>query len=77
MYTNGTVSYLEVLLQSTSFADFIERYNVLKLLVSQDKEILESTNAISNYSKPIRKKRNDRSPCSKKITWKRNRCAVR
>lgn len=42
MYTNGTVSYLEVLLQSTSFADFIERYNVLKSLVSQDKEILES-----------------------------------
>lgn len=42
MYTNGAVSYLDVLLQATSFTDFLERFNVLKSLVSQDKEILES-----------------------------------
>lgn len=42
MYTNGTVSYLEVLLSSTNFTDFLDRYNSLHSLVGQDKKILES-----------------------------------
>jgi murein DD-endopeptidase MepM/ murein hydrolase activator NlpD len=42
MYTNGTVSYLEVLLGSTSFQDFLDRYDQLKTLVGRDKEVLES-----------------------------------
>lgn len=49
MYTNGAVSYLEVLLQATSFMDFIDRYNALKSLVSQDKEILESNKRDKEY----------------------------
>ncbi|MDF2671658.1 MAG: hypothetical protein K0R67_3964, partial [Paenibacillus sp.] len=40
MYTNGFVSYLEVLMESTSFGDFLDRYQALKSIVSQDKEIL-------------------------------------
>lgn len=42
IYTNGAVSYLEVLLSATSFTDFLDRYNNLKSLVGQDKDILES-----------------------------------
>lgn len=42
MYMNGTVSYLEVLMQSTSFGDFLSRFNALRALAGQDKEILES-----------------------------------
>ncbi|WP_127580281.1 murein hydrolase activator EnvC family protein [Paenibacillus koleovorans] len=42
MYTNGFVSYIEVLLDSTSFSDFLDRYQALKSIVGQDKEILES-----------------------------------
>ncbi len=42
MYTNGTVSYLEVLLSATSFSDFLDRYNNLQSLVGQDKDLLES-----------------------------------
>lgn len=42
MYTNGAVSYLEVLFNATSFADFLERYQSLTMIVDQDKEILES-----------------------------------
>jgi len=42
MYTNGFVSYLEVLLGSTSFTDFLDRYEALKAIVSQDKDILEA-----------------------------------
>ncbi|MFD2671937.1 murein hydrolase activator EnvC family protein [Marinicrinis sediminis] len=41
MYMNGDVSYLEVLLESTSFADFLDRFDGLKSLVDQDKDILE------------------------------------
>jgi murein DD-endopeptidase MepM/ murein hydrolase activator NlpD len=40
MYTNGFVSYLEVLLEATSFGDFLDRYQALKSIVGQDKEIL-------------------------------------
>lgn len=42
MYTNGAVSYLEVLLESTSFSDFLGRFDALKSLVNQDQEILKS-----------------------------------
>ena len=42
LYTNGFVSYIEVLLESTSFTDFLDRYHALQAIVSQDKEILES-----------------------------------
>ncbi|MEX2416344.1 MAG: peptidoglycan DD-metalloendopeptidase family protein [Paenibacillaceae bacterium] len=42
MYTNGAVSYLEVLFNATSFADFLERYQSLTMIVDQDKDILES-----------------------------------
>ena len=43
MYMRGAVSYLEVLMQSTSFTDFLDRYNALKALLGQDKEILDQT----------------------------------
>ncbi|TNJ63409.1 peptidase M23 [Paenibacillus hemerocallicola] len=42
MYTNGFVSYMEVLFESTSFSDFLDRYHALRSIVNQDKEILQS-----------------------------------
>ncbi|MEF3305416.1 murein hydrolase activator EnvC family protein [Paenibacillus sp. GYB003] len=42
MYTNGFVSYMEVLFESTSFSDFLDRYHALRAIVSQDKEILQA-----------------------------------
>ncbi|MCR8645002.1 peptidoglycan DD-metalloendopeptidase family protein [Paenibacillus sp. N1-5-1-14] len=42
IYTNGPVSYLEVLFSATSFSDFINRLDLLKSIVGQDKDILES-----------------------------------
>lgn len=42
MYTKGKVSYLEVLLNSTSFTDFLDRFSILKMLTHQDKKILVS-----------------------------------
>jgi murein DD-endopeptidase MepM/ murein hydrolase activator NlpD len=42
MYTNGAVTYLDVLLHATSFSDFLDRLNFLKALVGQDKQILEA-----------------------------------
>jgi murein DD-endopeptidase MepM/ murein hydrolase activator NlpD len=42
MYMNGSVSYLEVLLSSTSFGDFLERFQNLKTIVSKDEEILKA-----------------------------------
>ena len=40
MYTNGFSTYLDVLFNSTSFSDFLDRYQSLSLIVDQDKDIL-------------------------------------
>ncbi|CAM2936241.1 M23 family metallopeptidase [Paenibacillus sediminis] len=40
MYTDGFVSYLDVLMSATSFADFLERVDSLKAIVHQDQVIL-------------------------------------
>lgn len=40
MYENGKVSYLEVLLGASSFADFLNRFEALNLIVEQDQRIL-------------------------------------
>jgi len=42
MYTNGIVSYMDVLFNATSFSDFLDRYNMLKSVVGQDHEILDA-----------------------------------
>ncbi|MGG4034962.1 peptidoglycan DD-metalloendopeptidase family protein [Paenibacillus cisolokensis] len=41
MYMNGFVSYMDVLLSSTSFSDFVDRFDALKSILSQDREILD------------------------------------
>ncbi len=48
MYTSGSVSYLDVLFASTSFADFLDRFRSLSLIVDQDKGILEADIADKN-----------------------------
>lgn len=40
-YTNGVVSYLDVLMSSTSFSDFLGRMDSLRSIMGQDKQILE------------------------------------
>ncbi|WP_219834373.1 murein hydrolase activator EnvC [Paenibacillus sp. R14(2021)] len=42
MYTNGVVSYLDVLLSATSFSDFIDRMDSLSSILGQDQDILAS-----------------------------------
>jgi len=42
MYTNGSVSYLEVLVQSSSFADFLDRFQMLTTLIDHDQDILQA-----------------------------------
>jgi len=41
MYRNGSVDYLEVLLGSSDFTDFLQRFNALQKIVDSDKRILE------------------------------------
>jgi murein DD-endopeptidase MepM/ murein hydrolase activator NlpD len=45
MYTNGFVSYLDVLLSATSFSDFLDRLDSLQSILAQDKAILEAHRA--------------------------------
>lgn len=42
MYSNGVVSYLEVLLSATSFSDFLDRFDSLQLILQSDREMLDS-----------------------------------
>ncbi|WP_410770700.1 murein hydrolase activator EnvC family protein [Fontibacillus sp. BL9] len=41
MYTDGAVSYLDVLLSSTSFTDFLERADSLQAIANQDHVLLD------------------------------------
>ena len=41
MYTDGGVSYLDVLMSSTSFTDFLDRADSLKSIVDQDQDLLD------------------------------------
>ena len=45
MYTNGFVSYLDVLLSATSFSDFLDRLDSLQSILAQDKAILKAHQA--------------------------------
>jgi murein DD-endopeptidase MepM/ murein hydrolase activator NlpD len=42
MYMNGIVSYMDVLLSATSFNDFVTRMELLTMIASQDKDLLDS-----------------------------------
>ncbi|GGA37015.1 C40 family peptidase [Paenibacillus physcomitrellae] len=42
LYMDGNVSYLDVLLNSTSFSDFIDRFQSLEEISRSDKDMLES-----------------------------------
>ncbi|UOF92316.1 peptidoglycan DD-metalloendopeptidase family protein [Fodinisporobacter ferrooxydans] len=41
MYENGTISYLDVIVSSTSFSDFMDRLSTLSIIAQQDKKILD------------------------------------
>ncbi|SFB48204.1 Peptidase family M23 [Cohnella sp. OV330] len=43
IYMNGSVSYLDVLLSSKSFSDFVGRFQSLQSIMEQDKEVLSQT----------------------------------
>lgn len=44
MYEVGDISYLEVLLSATDFADFLSRWELLKEIVNQDQELISKIN---------------------------------
>lgn len=45
IYINGQVSYLEVLFQAESFSDFLNRFELMKIIVENDKRVLEEIDA--------------------------------
>ncbi|MEW6522445.1 MAG: peptidoglycan DD-metalloendopeptidase family protein [Bacillota bacterium] len=45
IYKAGTVSYLEVLLQSTSISDFLSRFDMLRRIINQDVQLLAAMEA--------------------------------
>ncbi len=46
MYQNGNISYLEVLLDSRDFGDFLNRYELLRRVVARDAGVVEEIEAI-------------------------------
>ena len=42
MYANGNVSYLDVILSSTDFSDFISRITILTMVIKKDEGLLEA-----------------------------------
>lgn len=56
MYMNGKVNYLEVLLESKSFTDFVTRIEFLKRIVKQDSELVDQ---IESEKEEIDEKKKD------------------
>lgn len=54
IYERGTVTYLEVLLGATSFSDFINRFNNLKLIANNDQRLVEEVEAERDRIQGIR-----------------------
>lgn len=42
MYTNGFVSYMDVLLSANSFSDFLDRFDALQTILNSDRDTLEA-----------------------------------
>lgn len=42
MYTNGFVSYMDVLLSATSFSDFLDRFDAIQTILNSDRDMVES-----------------------------------
>lgn len=55
MYENGTVNYLDVLLASRDFGDFLNRYEMLKRVVSRDAGVVEEVEALKQGLEQKRK----------------------
>jgi murein DD-endopeptidase MepM/ murein hydrolase activator NlpD len=55
MYENGNIGYLSVLLDSTSFSDFIVRLDFLKKIVEHDNKLLKEANDYRNNIEETKK----------------------
>lgn len=53
-YTTGAASYLDVLLSSTSFSDFLSRFDAVDSILTQDRSIADQKQA---YSEEVTKKK--------------------
>jgi len=62
MYENGNISYLEVLLNSTDFGDFLNRYEMLKRVVARDAGVVDKVAAqkaaLANKQQALTQKKN-------------------
>ena len=63
MYQQGDVQYMEVLLDSTSFSDFLDRFDSLQAIFKQDKQILrknkEDRDLIASTKQRLEGEKND------------------
>ena len=57
LYMDGAASYLDVLMQSSSFADFLERFDLIRSIVMEDRNILDR---VREYEELVRKKQAER-----------------
>lgn len=54
MYEMGNITYLDVLLNSKSIADFISNYYIINEIANKDNELLEIVNAEKKYNKKVK-----------------------
>lgn len=63
IYENGTVSYVEVLFTSSSFSEFLTRFNFLKTILDQDVQLLKHVQSerdrVELHKKQLEDKRSD------------------
>lgn len=57
LYMDGAVSYLDVLMSATSFADFLDRFDAIRMIMAQDRHMLDR---IRNYEELVKEKQAQR-----------------
>lgn len=81
IYMQGGLSYLEVLLDSTSMSDFLMRFDLLKKITDQDtrmvKELTEERDAIASQKSELEAKKQEAAVLQETTTTKQTYLASR
>lgn len=81
IYTEGNVSYLEVLLQSTSMSDFLTRFDLMKRIAEQDsmlvRELAAERDQIEQHKKDLVRKKEEVAILQQTMLAKREYLAAR
>ncbi|MDK2800703.1 MAG: hypothetical protein PWP27_1521 [Clostridiales bacterium] len=75
MYEDGNITYMEILLNSKNFSDFISRFEIVKEIIKYDTKLLEqlreTQNSIANAKKIAEEEKKNREKLKNRVVTKK------